>query len=40
MIIDVEFRQNLWLCSEVLTSGKSFMTFDVDFKQVGQYSDF
>ena len=32
MIIKFESRQNCLLDSEVLTSGKSFMTFDVDFK--------
>ena len=31
MIINCYFRQNRWLYSEVLTLGKSFWTFNVDF---------
>ena len=35
MIINCEFRRNRWLDSEVLTSGKSLVAFDVDFKHFG-----
>ena len=35
MIINFEFQQNHRLDSEVLTSCKSFMTFDVGFKNFG-----
>ena len=35
MTINFKFRQNRWLDSEVLTKGKFFMTFIVDFKHLG-----
>ena len=35
MIITFEFRPKPWFDSEVLTSGKSFMIFDVNCKHVG-----
>ena len=35
MIIIFKFRPNCWHDLDVLTSGKSFMTFDVDFKHCG-----
>ena len=35
MIINVEFWQKCWLDLKVLTSGKSIMTFDLDFKHFG-----
>ena len=33
MIINFKLRQNHWPDSEVVTLGKSFITFDVNFKQ-------
>ena len=35
IIHDCKHWQNLWLDSEVVTSGKSFMTFADDFKLFG-----
>ena len=35
MITNVQFWQILLLESEVLISGKSFVTFDTDFEQLG-----
>ena len=34
MNVNFEFRQNYWFASEPLSSRESFMTFDVDFKQL------
>ena len=35
-MINFEFLLNCWLDTIVLTSGKPFVTFDVDFKHFGQ----
>ena len=35
MIINFEFLQKCWLGSNVLTSGKSFVTSDTHFKHFG-----